>query len=184
MRNIGYNSQIDNFVVAGIGGSSQCFATSAWMFLSWYAPDHYKVNDDKGLMQYVEDITASAASDEYEWSRHQYMIQKYLTSAGVKGSVKLGIDLNTGKPTCHIEGLKALLSCGPVIIGTKKMAGLPGGHLILGVDNADTGIICNDPYGNALTGYSDKNGSGVIYPISMFDAQYPDMIRTMWFERA
>jgi hypothetical protein len=183
MRQIGYNNQRDNFIVAGIKGSSQCFATAAWMFMSFYT-DKYEARDDTGLKKYIADLTANDAQHEYEWEAQRNEIQKYLNDAGIKGKVKLGINLFTGVPLVSADALKALLKQGPVIIGTSKMAGLPGGHLILGVDVTDNGsIICHDPYGNALTGYKDQNGEAVTYPISMFDAKYPTgPVRAIWFE--
>jgi uncharacterized protein YvpB len=51
-----------------------------------------------------------------------------------------------------------------VIIGTFKLGGLPGGHIILLVGIDDYDYIVNDPFGNANTNYKDKNGAGVIYP--------------------
>ena len=182
MREIGYNSQINNIPVNGIGGSSQCFATSAWMFLSFYC-DKINAEDDKALSEYVKDVTAHGAQREYEWTAQQTEIQKHIHDAGVAGIVKIGIDLDNDKGLLTVDQLKLLLLVGPVIIGTKKMAGLPGGHIILAVDYNDDGIICNDPYGNALTHYADKNGKGVVYPVSMFDAQYPEgPIRAIWLE--
>lgn len=183
-RSVNYNSQRDNFVINGIPGSSQCFATSAWMFLSYYAPEKFKYDDDAALKRYIAELTAVSTDNEYEWNCQRAILQKYMTLAGFHGNVMLGIDLDTGIGKCDIEGLKNKLSCGPVIIGTKKMAGLPGGHIILGIDNTDSGsVLVNDPYGNALTGYSDKNGASVVYPVSMFDAAYPQgPVRVMWYQ--
>ena len=174
MRKVGYNCQRDNFTIDGIPGSSQCFATSAWMFLSFYSP-HYAAGDDVGLKQYISDVTATNSTNEYEWAAHQAMITKYMSRAGVSGTVKLGINLDNGNGLLTPTDLYDKLTIGPVIIGTKKMAGLPGGHIILGVDVAPNGagVICNDPYGSALTGYSDHNGEAVIYPVTMFDSENP-----------
>jgi hypothetical protein len=182
MRVVGYNSQRDNFEIKGIPGSSQCFATSAWMLLSYYAPAKYNVTDDLQLKWYIGDLTKSSAENEYEWSCQADMIGKYLKGADVNKNVSLGIDLNSGIGTVSPDNLRALLKNDPVIIGTRKMSWLPGGHIILGIDNASNGsIICHDPYGNALSGYKDQNGKYVEYPISLFDAAYPDgPIRCLW----
>ena len=182
---IKYNNQRDNFVIAGIKGSSQCFATSAWMLLSFYSAI-YQADDDNGLKQYIADITASGASHEYEWEAQRNEIQKYLDAAGVKGRARLGIDIMTGYRLTSIDDLRTHINKGPVIIGTSKMAGLPGGHLILGIGNAANGaIICHDPYGNANTGYTDQNGAGVVYDVKMFDAKYPNgPVRAIWLEQS
>lgn len=181
MRKLGYNFQGNNPTANTINGWSQCFATSAIMLLSFYAPKIYRADDDELVKQYVLDITKRSVDDEYEWSCQAKEIQKYLANAGVDKEVKLGIDLNTGIGTVDIETLGLLLDEGPVIIGTKKMAGLPGGHIILGVDHNEEGISCNDPAGDANTLYKSANGQGVMYKVRMFDAKYPlGPIRCMW----
>ena len=184
IHQIRYNNQRDNFIVAGIKGSSQCFATSAWMFLSFFS-DKYRADDDAGLKQYIADLTANGAEHEYEWEAQRNQIQKYINAAGVSGKIGLGINLYTGQPLITADALRSLLDRGPVIIGTSKMAGLPGGHLILGIGNAANGaIICHDPYGNANTGYTDQNGAGVVYDVKMFDAKYPNgPVRAIWLDR-
>jgi hypothetical protein len=183
MRIIKYNSQRNNTIIAGINGSSQCFATVVWMLLGFYCPN-VNAEDDNGLAEYIKDITANGSAHEYEWVAHQAEIQKYINNAGKNYTATLGIDLNTGKGLMSPEQLRLLLAVGPVIIGTKKMAGLPGGHIILAVDFIENGdIVCNDPYGNALTRFKDQNGQGVIYPVSMFDKEYQEgPIRGMWLQ--
>lgn len=183
MREIIYNSQRNNKTVKSLAPSVQCFATSAWMFLSFYAPEKYRGDDDAALSWFVGDVTMKAASDEFEWSAQAAMIQKYLDAAGVRKKVKLGIDLDTGNPLTPVDQLRALLTAGPVIVGTKKMGNLPGGHIILAIDNADdgAGVICHDPYGDARLNYSSADGASVVYPVFMFDAKYPaGPVRTLY----
>lgn len=183
MRDVGYNNQRDNFTINGIGPWSQCFATCAWMLLSFYAPETYRFDDDKALKKYIAEITAGGVAREYEWEAQRIMIQKYLDRAGVEKRAKLGINLQTGIGTTSTLELHNLLKAGPVIIGTKKMAGLPGGHIILGIDNVgdDEKIAVNDPFGNAVTGYTSVFGKGVEYPISWFDAKFMNgPVRTMY----
>lgn len=175
MRKIGYNSQRDNFVIHGIPGSSQCFATSAWMFISWFRPD-LDAHDDAALKKYIAELTAKGTGAEYEWEAQQKQIEKYIGAR-----VELGVDLNTGAGLLSPADLLDRLHYAPVIIGTKHMAGLPGGHIILGVDATPDGkVFCHDPYGDANTGYKDKNGENVIYHTGLFDVNSPDKIRAMW----
>jgi len=183
MRSIGYNGQRNNIEVNHILGSSQCFATSAWMFMSFYDPN-IDAGDDEMLSTFIADITRTRVLAEFEWLSQEKMIQEYFQRDGIMGTLKLGISLETGVGLTSKEELHDLLVVGPVIIGTKKMAGLPGGHIILAVDNGPVGMItCHDPYGNAMTGYADKNGAYVNYPVDMFDREYPDgPVRTLWFE--
>lgn len=177
MRKIVFNSQRDNKVVNTLTGSVQCFATSAWMFLSFYRPDKYKADDDAGLAAFVAEVTKRSKDDEFEWKAQADMIEKYLGD-----TVFLGINLNTGDGIVTLEDLRERLKSGPVIIGTKKMGGLPGGHIILAVDNTPDGkFYCNDPYGDANTGYKDKNGENVIYHAAMFDKEHPGaLIRAIY----
>ena len=154
------------------------------MFLSFYSA-HYLAGDDVGLKQYITDLTATSSGNEFEWLTQAAMVEKYLQKAGVVGEMKYGIDLNTGRGLLTPASLKAKLVNGPVIIGTNKMCGLPGGHIILGIDNgsADELVVCNDPYGDARTMYKDVYGEDVIYHVSMFDHDNPTgLIRGMWLE--
>lgn len=186
MRKIGYNSQRNNKVVNGLSGAVQCFATSAWMFLSYYAPDKYKADDDAGLADFVAAVTKFSKNDEFEWSKQAALIQLYLMRADVKKTVTLGIDLNKDKGLLSPEDLAEKLKAGPVIIGTKKLGGLPGGHIVLAADVTPDGkLYVNDPFGDANTGYNDVNGENVIYTIGMIDKENPDgPIRGIYAEDA
>lgn len=184
MKKIGYNNQINNIIVTDIKGSSQCFATAAWMFMSFYDPN-IDANDDEGLSTYIDDITRTGKAHEFEYAAHFALITKYFQRDGIMGKLKLGIDLQSGVGLTSPDDLRALLQSGPVIIGTRHMANLPGGHMILAIDNnpEDGGIICHDPFGNANSSYADKNGEGVIYSIEMFNPKFPDgPIPTIFFE--
>jgi hypothetical protein len=168
MRKITNNCQDNNETALGIKGNSQCFATSDIMFLSFYSVN-FKGDNDAMLKQYLESFDKSKA---FEWDAHCDHLNKWLFSQQVKGVVKHEV---IGK-----EKIVELLQSRPVIIGTKKMGGLPGGHIILGVDNHNDKINCNDPYGNANTNYKDKNGEAVDYTFDMFDSGRD--VRCMWLE--
>lgn len=180
MRSVQYNSQRDNYTVGGVNGYSQCFSTSAVMLLSYLAPNVYKA-DDATIKQYITDLTVG---NMFEWSRQAAMIQRYLDKAGAPYTVKLGIDLTHDTGLLTPEDLREKLAFAPVIVGTKKMAGLPGGHIILAIDNTPDGKYCvNDPYGDANTGYKDANGAGVIYHSGLFDPEHPGAkIRAIYTE--
>ena len=51
------------------------------------------------------------------------------------------------------------------MMGTRKLGGLPGGHIILiaDYDKESKSYICNDPYGDARTEYIYDNGFSVPY---------------------
>lgn len=181
MFNIGYNSQRDNAAVRGLSPHVQCFATSAWMFLSYFAPEKYPYNNDELLSYYIMDVIRNGKDKEFEWKDQAEMIQKYLDAAGVQKKVHLAIDLNSGRGKLSIADLEAVLKVSPVIVGTKKMGGLPGGHIILAKGAVtDHFISCNDPYGNANSNYSSADGDGVLYHYSMFDKADPENIRGIY----
>jgi hypothetical protein len=198
MRDIGYNSQRDNYNFAGkFSAYSQCFSSSAWMFLSYYC-DSIKADDDNGLMNYVDDVEASVGypgigekvRQKYNWIKgntslwwnvQKEAIEKYMWLNGHKGEVLFH------DKTFPFYSLSSVLKDGPVIIGTNKIGGLPGGHIVLIVDtdkHNDTFIV-NDSFGNARSNYADQDGHKVIYP-SRWLQQYvvyknPDLIRCMFW---
>lgn len=59
--------------------------------------------------------------------------------------------------------MKVIVASKPVILGTKNLGGLPGGHIIIAKGVTLDGIICNDPFGNANTSYKDTSGIDVEY---------------------
>ncbi len=172
MRTIPYNSQRDNFSFAGkFPGWAQCMSTCAWMFLSWYRPE-VDATDDAGLAAYVDDVEASVGKpgigekirEKYNWITGRtstwWLVQQAALQQRLPGKRIMFHD------RFPIEQLIDIVRIGPVIIGTNKMGGLPGGHIILlcDYDAINYSYLVNDPYGNALTGYKDPTGQGVPYP--------------------
>jgi len=172
MRKIGYNSQRDNFSFAGtLPGYVQCMSTSAWMFLSHYDPS-VRAGDDRGLAAYVDDVEATVGRPgiaervmrKYKWITGRtsmwWLVQREALQARIPDR---RIIFNDHYP---IEQLPHTLEAGPVIIGTNKMGGLPGGHIILLVDydRDRRGFIVNDPYGDARGNYLYAHGEGAVYP--------------------
>jgi hypothetical protein len=192
MRIIGYNSQRDNFDFKGLfSASCQCFSTSAWMLLSFYVKSII-ATDDQGLKRYVDDVSDTvgvpgvgekikrlhsyiSGNSAYWWDVQKAGIESWLDHLGGRCVFKDG--------NCTMTELVEQLSKGPVIIGTNKMGGLPGGHIILAVDCEGKSLICNDPYGNALTSYRNVNGEMVYYPIDWIRKFIGgDKIRCMWYD--
>ena len=186
-REIAYNSQRDNiqYFLTKVSGSVrkvrkrfnawwQCFSTSSWMFMSFYSSKIRAFGDDM-LAKYLDDVEASVGKPgiaervmsqvnyitgrtSFWWIIQKAGIEKWLGREGLKGSIVF-IDR-----TMPFEQLYTLLESGPVILQTKKMGGLKGGHIILAVDyDKDGTIIAHDPFGNARTNYRDHNGSNVRY---------------------
>jgi hypothetical protein len=174
MRIIGYNSQRDNFDFSGkFHGWQQCFSTSAWMFMSFWS-DKIAFNDDKALAKYVDDVSDAVGepgtgeavkkdhheivgNSAYWWVVQKVGIETKLNASGIQGQCIY-------QDNATYDDIYKYLKNGPVIIGTDKLAGLPEGHIILGVDQADGGLIINDPYGDANSFYKNMNGAEVLYP--------------------
>lgn len=178
MREPGYNLQINNEnFQAKFMGSSQCMSTSAWMLMSAYSQD-IDANDDKGLARYVDDVEVKVGSPgiaEQEiqkqhinlnqtggfsslwWGVQEAAITKWLNAVGVKGRAKFRLGT--------WDEFELAVSQGPCMVGTSGLAhgtktfpnGI-GGHIILRHKGG-----YNDPFGNAETGYIDRNGQNLQY---------------------
>lgn len=200
MRVIEYNEQRDNFDFKGIfKGSCQCFSTTVWMFLSFFC-SLFKAKDDKMLATFVDDVcnlvgSPGIAEDiakeysldvkdnlAYQWLIQEHAIQKWLWSKSVKGTTVLKVDLRTGRGLASWDEIRQALKISPVIIRTYKMGGLPGGHIILIVDIDGNDLICNDPYGDARTGYKNINGENVRYSIDWITPFTDNHVRAMWWD--
>lgn len=173
---ITYNSQRNNFSFAGkFPAWAQCFSSCAWMLLSHYA-SKYKGDDDEGLARYVDEISnvvgargiGERVAQKYKyvtgntalwWITHKHAIEEYLWRAGIKAEASFS-EAET------INTIHTMCTAKPVIIGTKKMGGLPAGHIILGIGATADALICHDPYGDARTNYKNTNGEAVAYPLS------------------
>lgn len=176
MRKIPYNSQRDNYDFGGTFKAWwQCFSTCSWMFMSYYT-NRISSPDDKGLAAYLDDVEATvgkpgiaeACMRKYKWITgrtslwwkiQEEGINKYLNDYGVGGSCAF-FDGNF-----PIYSLSSVLRNGPVILATRGIGGLPGGHIILLVDHDEKegSFIVNDPFGNAMMSYRDIDGSAVQY---------------------
>lgn len=172
MRKITYNSQRDNIDFAGtFPGWAQCFSTSAWMFLSYYDPG-IRADDDKGLAAYVDDVEASVGAvgiaervmPKFPWIKGRTSLWWPIQREAIQAHMPdYNVLFNEHFP---IEQLIDVIDRGPVIIGTNKMGGLRGGHIILLVDydRDRRSFMVNDPYGDARGNYRYSDGAGVLYP--------------------
>jgi hypothetical protein len=199
LREIGYNSQRNNFNFAGkFPAWSQCFSTCAWMLLSYYCPASIIAKDDEGLQNYVDDVEATVGkpgigekvrnkfrwitgNTSLWWNVQKEGIEKYMWMHGCKGSMEFH------EKDFSIDSLQGQLKDGPIILGTDKMGGLPDGHIILLVDYDDDRdlFIVNDPFGNARTNYSDHNGEAVKYSLYWLRKysvyKKPDIVHCMFW---
>lgn len=175
VHKIGYNTQRDNedFDNA-FPGSKQCFSTAAYMLLSFISPVIHKAEDDNMLASYVRDASdvvdktgTGAEMDKknnytvnsaYFWEVHKKIIENIMHVENKFGRMIYR------DASATWEMLYSALESGPVILGTNKLGGLPGGHIILAIGHEANGdLICHDPYGDANTRYKNINGQSVVY---------------------
>lgn len=190
IHKVGYNSQRNNFDFAGkFKGYQQCFSTSAHMFMSFYSKAIESNNDDQ-LAWYLDQVEASVGAkgiaekimraipgipvkgSSYWWKMQLAGINQVLAEHQKNGHVPVKGEahwLDAGS----WEQLEEVLADGPVIVATNKMGGLEGGHIVLivGVDREKGTYYLNDPYGNPLSNYRDKNGECVEVPMNWFRIQ-------------
>lgn len=193
MKNkIKYNSQRDNIDFGGkFKGNCQCFSTCSWMFMSYYS-SKIAAFDDGMLSKYVDDVETTVGKKgigeqvkerfrwitgrtSYWWLINKYGIEKWLWREGINGNAVFK-DKNIS-----FNNLTKLVDNGPVILQTKKMGSLHGGHIILAVGYTESHIIVADPYGNALTNYKDHNGENVLYHKDWLKKYTGSMIRCIYW---
>lgn len=168
--NIPYNSQLDNPPFSGVAdaiskknpngswpGSSQCFSTSAIMFLStWIAEASTKEFEKK----YLEDVISHGRI--YYLDTHRELCKKRLDSAGISSQIIYSYNFSQGKG--HDEFISAGLDVGsPVVISTF----LTEGHIVCVIGESGDDWIVHDPFGKRATdsnkGYVSSNGASVRY---------------------
>jgi len=195
IHEIDYNSQRDNFSFDGkLPGYVQCFSTCAWMFSSFYV-SAINAKDNVGLKHYVDNVEVTIGKPgigervkkkfnwitgrtSYWWLTQKYGIEDLLWRNGVVGNIEF-IDINA---KCGLDTVKTLLLKGPVILGTKKMGGLSGGHIILVSGYTAGGFYVNDPYGNALKKYKDHDGDSILYPYDFLRRYTGKHIRCIYWK--
>jgi len=80
------------------------------------------------------------------------------------------------------QAFRERLAKGPCVLGTKIPPS--DGHIIVVLGFDGQNYICNDPYGNGKTKYTDTNGEGVKYDSRWLEsvASYNGKARAMWVE--
>lgn len=169
----------------------QCFSTSAWMLMSFLCKA-FDGTDDKALAVYLDDVEASIGKPgiaekviaKAKWivghTSTWWLVQKggietWLHKQGLKGEAVFH-DRNI-----PFNSLRGLIAKSPVILQTKKLGGLSGGHIILAIGFTVDGIICHDPAGDAKTNYKSASGNAVEYPDKFLMKATGTKIRCMYW---
>lgn len=171
---VGYNSQRDNKTFGKFSGAKQCFSTCAYMLLSFYVKK-INANNDTLLALYFDDVEkdvgkvgiAEKLLSKYKWIKGSTSFWYFIQRDGLNKWLK---EYESKKRVVYkekvsINQLISLVDKQPCIIGTRKIGGIRGGHmiLILGYDRDRNVFFANDPYGNAKTNYKKTNGEQVEY---------------------
>jgi hypothetical protein len=165
------------------------------MLLSFWSKD-IDGSDDQLLSEYLDDVESTIGNPgiaekvkrKYNWIRgrtslwwlvHKEAVEKWLWQRGIKGE---SVFHDKSVPFDTLPEL--IEKYGVIVLGTKKMGGLPGGHIILAVGYTDTDIICHDPFGNANTNYKNHDGSYVQYSKNFLEKYAGKTIRCLYWRSA
>jgi hypothetical protein len=160
------------------------------MLMSFFS-DEIDAENDKQLAEYVDDVEAKVGKPgvaekvvaKFKWiTGHTslwWLVQKEGIETWLRGRRILGDAVFREKGSW--DEIDAALCSGPVIIGTNKMGGLPNGHIILLTGKEDGVYFANDPYGDAMSNYTNMHGEGVEYP-ETYLKKYADMNYMYWSE--
>jgi hypothetical protein len=152
------NDQNDNFNFDGkFYGSIQCFSTSCFQLASYLAPWRYQALNDIQLANYIRDILKAHGEapdnfkDTFTGDVQKIGLQKCLDDAGAKYRVEF---LAPARETDLLYGL----NYSPVILGTEKLGGLPGGHVVTIINDLGDAWEIADTFGNAWERYRVRKG--------------------------
>jgi hypothetical protein len=143
-----------------------CNSSACAMCLQYFKPG--TLVGSKGDDAYIQKVFAIGDSTDHT------VQTKVLTSYGVKSEFKYNIGF---------ADLDRELSAGrPVVIGILHRGTLSsptGGHMLVVIGKSPDGksYICNDPYGDLLSGYTTPviDGKGVKYPV--------EVLKYRWLEK-
>ena len=167
----------------------QCFSTSIWMLITYFI-FQLQTAGDEGLKFYVDDVEANVGKKgiaekfrkkhgiftSFYWPIQRAGFEKWMQIYGMKGTAVF-----ENIPFDKIP--EYLKKYGPIVIGTKKIGGLSGGHIMLAIGNEPGyGIRCNDPYGDANTNYRETNGAGVLYHYSYLRKHTGESVRVIYWK--
>jgi hypothetical protein len=77
-----------------------------------------------------------------------------------------GVDASFSTRRTWAQVTAELQAGNPVVVSTKLTS---SGHIILIRGRNEQGFIVNDPFGNALAKYKDRNGNGLVYPFKLME---------------
>jgi uncharacterized protein YvpB len=171
---IKYNSQRDNPAVAGVPWSSQCGYTSVAMMLSAFLPE---ADSDKFVAELVRRMETPGPLLDRILAKVPWARGKRTGMFGDAYAAAVAAILEERAP--HLRAvwiptggtaaqLQAAIDAGsPANLSTMLTE---HGHYIPVIGYDRENWICNDPHGNALTGYANPDGHRVRYPRAYLEA--------------
>lgn len=178
MRECQYNNQRDNYNFEGKDpGGRQCFSTSSIMAVS-YATGARIPATDATIKAYHDDLEQmvgspglgeemAATNKEIKGHSSRYWI---VQQEGINRILsKNGFQKKAVFRSGTLKDIDEALRHRPVILGTKKIGGLSGGHIILVLEKQNNEYICHDPFGDACTRYASTQGDYVRYSAKLLE---------------
>jgi uncharacterized protein YvpB len=158
--NVPYFSQYDN--ENNPDGTSN--VTALAMVLAYYGiqpKTHQGLPDELNAWMLNQGLNIAEPLDQVKLSKHYGLQDNFKTNA------------------TWSEVLEALKNGQPVVVHGYFVKAI--GHIITLVGYTPSHMIVNDPYGDAMTGYANKDGKQVLYPIDyMLQVLTPEGPGNIW----
>lgn len=180
--NVLYNSQRDNKIVEGISQGSQCGYTSLAMILSQTKPEFGSdafvskmVLEMEGKKQVFREAFLNGKIESY--IKKLINVDKYRVGAFMEAYQQYANSLNIGSfrlvRSDSPDLMKSVLDKGiPIMLGTIITA---SGHYVVVVGYDENGWIVNDPWGDGVGGYKNKDGKEKVYPYKWLSERINDL---------
>lgn len=175
LENVPYFTQRDN----ADAPAYSCFPTSIGMAVAYCLASAGKSKTDIGcppliqIEDYINHILKSAETkkwmkdNEYKlgsWIWNYNPREIFPVEAYVFNALMNAHGFKAEHRVVTFAQLCAAVEKFPVVVGGNfKSVSSVGAHVICIVGYDGNSVIANDPYGNALTRYNDRNGEGVVY---------------------
>jgi len=179
--NIDYYTQRDNTIEP----SNTCFPTAYAMAVNYI----YGLCGVKPPQKELDEFIIKWMYEKNDWLKKQINYSGEIKARSLWDCYKhvkkeLFNILPFQQTFCKMTGIEIretiLESELPVVVGTYLTH---GGHIVLATDVFDGGLICHDPWGDAKTKYSEKNGKDIQYKFG--ENGFPkadEKVHCIWFK--
>lgn len=176
-----------------ISGWVQCFTASAWNYLSWMTDNFFQFGDKIATLRYLTYILTGGRNEfdqeteipsdhdaMFMYEKQLFAMNHYLHDIAFSDKRMNGFIGDGGSYDAVLQIAKKR----PVIVGTYKIGGLPGGHVMILDHTGNNFNVMIDPAGDARTNYKIPSGYGVEYSDSMCREHFGrgGRIHALWME--